>query len=151
MSSNKKVPRRLYKYREFSSRTLDFLIRDFLWYADPSTFNDPMDSKPSIEIDLDEENLEWVLKRLVERRTRATMQAAAKVVKYRGPKTIDHIERHSRKQADDVVKEIEYFAAEWDDNPKEKSALSWAITLGRNYFNNTTGALCRSQSVPPVH
>ena len=40
------------------------------------------------------------------------MTAAAKIIKYRGPKTMSHIERHSRQQADRIIQEIEYHATD---------------------------------------
>ena len=56
-----KTPRRLYKYRAFSDRTLSSLVEDQLFFADPSTFNDPLDTKPGVEIDLAEDQLETML------------------------------------------------------------------------------------------
>lgn len=38
------LPDRIYKYRSFSNRTIEMLVEDQLFYADPSTFNDPLDT-----------------------------------------------------------------------------------------------------------
>ena len=46
------VPAKLYKYRGFNGQTLDCLIGDQLFYADPNTFNDPLDSKPCVRPDM---------------------------------------------------------------------------------------------------
>lgn len=64
--SKVKIPERLYKYREFNSRTLDMLVVDQLYFADPSTFNDPLDTKPSLKPDLAVTELERTLGQLVE-------------------------------------------------------------------------------------
>ena len=82
------------------------LVSDKVYYADPSTFNDPLDSRPSVLADLSEDALEETLRMLIERRVRAEMTVAAKTIKYRGPKTITHIERHSRQRADSRIEKI---------------------------------------------
>jgi hypothetical protein len=106
------IPRRLFKYRVFNNLTLDIIIADNLFYADPSTFNDPLDTRPSLNTDLPASALERALRKLVERRVGAEMKAAAKTIRYRGPKTLDHISRLSQLQADQVISEINYNASD---------------------------------------
>lgn len=110
MSKQPNLPTRLYKYRAFSNRLLDMLVDDELYYANPSDFNDPLDSRPTLAADLDVHQLEQLLSRLVEQRTKAEMTAAGKAIKYRGPRTIDHIARHSRTKAAQLIREVEYAA-----------------------------------------
>lgn len=105
-----KQPSRLYKYRSFSHRTLTMLVEDVVHFADPTTFNDPLDTKPTLHTDLDANALELILAQLIEQRTTAEMSAAATTIKYRGPKTIDHIARHSRKRAEQLLADIRYNA-----------------------------------------
>lgn len=112
--AKKTIPDRLYKYRAFSNRTLDMLVEDTLHFADPSTFNDPLDTKPTVETDLPADQLAQVLSQLVEQRVSAEMTAAAKTIKYRGPKTVDHIARQSRKRADRLIADIRYNATDPD-------------------------------------
>ncbi len=45
MAKKQSIPRRLFKYRAFDNRTLGMIN---LFYADPSTFNDPLDTRPSL-------------------------------------------------------------------------------------------------------
>src|SRR5262245_29550689 len=71
LTNRTKIPATLYKYRSFSNLTLDGLIADQLFFADPSTFNDPLDTKPVLEADLDAAALADILRRLVEERVRA--------------------------------------------------------------------------------
>lgn len=114
-----------YKYRAFSHRLLDMLVADELYYSDPADFNDPLDCRPTLEADLTNDQLEQVLSRLREQRVLAEMQSAAKSLKYRGPKTIDHIARHSQKEASRLLDEIRYHATDpsYDaDNP-----LGWLL------------------------
>ena len=115
-----KAPRRLYKYRAFSDRTLSGLVEDQLYFADPSTFNDPLDTKPSIEIDLAEDQLETMLIKLIEHRVHGELSAAASTIRYRGPKTRDHILKLSRRQAEQIISNIRYNATDPDlrlENP----------------------------------
>lgn len=108
--AKQKIPERLYKYRAFSNRTFDALIADQILFADPSPFNDPLDTKPTLDTDIDADALAAILSRLVEQRVSAEMNAAAKTIRYSGPKTISHIAAHSRRRAEQVVAEIRYHA-----------------------------------------
>lgn len=101
-------PRRVYKYRAFSGRVLDMLVADQLYFSDPADFNDPLDSRPNVEGDISADELEQILSHLVGQRTNAEMTTAAKSLKYRGPRTVEHIARHSRKRADRLLSEIRY-------------------------------------------
>ncbi|QYX56532.1 DUF2971 domain-containing protein [Roseovarius sp. SCSIO 43702] len=105
-------PRRVFKYRAFSGRVLDMLVADQLYFSDPADFNDPLDSRPNVEGDISADELERILSHLVEQRTNAEMTTAAKSLKYRGPRTIEHIARHSRKRADRLLSEIRYNAGD---------------------------------------
>ena len=125
--STPKIPRRLYKYRDFDNRTLAIVVSDNVYYADPSTFNDPLDTRPSIDVDLDDGELERIVRILVERRSSEDMSAAAKTISYRGPRTIDHIKRNSRRQADRLIEEIEYNAT----NPEYESEDAKALLFGQ--------------------
>lgn len=107
-------PPRIYKYRAFSALSLEMLVEDKLFLADPSTFNDPLDAKPSFETDLPAAELEEVLRKLVERRIKDEMGAAARTIRYRGPRTIEHIEKHAGRAADNMLAEIHYSATNPD-------------------------------------
>ena len=121
-------PRRLYKYRKFDARTLDMLISDRLFFADPSSFNDPLDTCPSLEIDVDEIELKKILSALIERRHNAEMQAAAKTLKAKGPRILSRIENLSRQQARRIIHAIESHARHWEaDSEYSKRQLQFNI------------------------
>lgn len=105
-------PKRIYKYRGFSDRVLDMLVLDDLYFADPSGFNDPLDTRPNLEADIPVADLERVLTRLVVERTKAEMTKAAKSIRYTGPRTIDHIDRHSQARAARLIEELRYNAGD---------------------------------------
>jgi hypothetical protein len=112
MVGKSKIPNRLYKYRAFSNLTLDMLVADNLFFADPSTFNDPLDTKPSLKTDLGTADLEHMLSHLVRQRIGAEMTTAARTIRYRGPKTVDRIARLSRWGAEELIAEIQYNATD---------------------------------------
>lgn len=114
ISLGARPPRRLYKYRAFSDRTLSMLISDELYFADPSTFNDPLDTKPTVVPDLNPDQLERILQDLVQRRVRAEMTAAAKTLRYSGLKTIAHIDEKAVRQAAALIAEAKYEATHPD-------------------------------------
>lgn len=51
-------PNKLYKYRAYNVNTLRLLTHEQVYYADPRCFNDPLDCKPTIQIDTDRTSLE---------------------------------------------------------------------------------------------
>ncbi|WP_392665070.1 DUF2971 domain-containing protein [Amaricoccus sp. B4] len=122
------VPRKLYKYRAFSNLTLDMLVSDSLFFADPTTFNDPLDTNPTLEADLPVEKLERIVTTFVERRVTAEMEAAAKTIRYQGPKTLSRIKTLSQKKAADTITDIAYHATNPDyefPNPHKALLKSW--------------------------
>ncbi len=115
-------PKRLYKYRSFSDLTLAMLVEDTVFFADPTTFNDPLDTRPTLDTDVSNATLEGMLTQLMEERTSAEMSAAAKTIRYNGPKTLDHIGRQSRMAAERLIADIRYNATNPEfeiDDPRQ--------------------------------
>jgi hypothetical protein len=108
------MPSRLYKFKKFDQQTLELLVLDQLYFAAPTDFNDPFDTRPSLEVDIDEGKLEIILRDLVQQRVSAEMSAAAKTIRYRGEKTKDHILRLSKLKADQIIENINYDATDPD-------------------------------------
>lgn len=123
-----KRPDRIYKYRSFSNRTIEMLVEDQLFYADPSTFNDPLDTRPTLKADVEAVALQQMLRTFVERRATAELQAAAKTIRYRGPKTVEHILRLGRQQAEKMLQEVAYYATNPDYEMEDPD-----VFLLRNY------------------
>jgi hypothetical protein len=120
--TNRAPPKRLYKYRSFSALTLSMLVEDTVFFADPTTFNDPLDTKPTLDPNLPSPALELILSQLIQQRTVAELSAAAKTIRYKGPRTVDHIARQSRKAAERALAEIRYNATDPDyvvDDPQQ--------------------------------
>ena len=129
MEREKRPPTRLYKYRDLTARTLDMVVGDKLHFADPSTFNDPLDTRPSLDDDVDESELGRILRILIERSTAAKMRA--KAMELKEPRTRDWIEKHSRRRAEQRIVEIEYGATDpdYDFESALRSQLRYSIEL----------------------
>jgi hypothetical protein len=125
------IPQRLYKYRAFDARAVELLVDDKVYFANPADFNDPLDTRPSLEADLDVPDLEELLEALTTRRISAEMQAAALSIRYKGPKTMEHIERHTRREAERLLKHIAYMAT---DPEYEESPPGPQVRLLRHYI-----------------
>lgn len=131
MEREKRTPARLYKYRGLTACTLDMVVGDKLHFADPSTFNDPLDTRPSLDDDVDERELGRILRILIERSTAAKMHAGAKAMELKESRTRDWIERHSRRRAEQRIAEIEYGATnpDYDFESALRSQLRYSIEL----------------------
>lgn len=90
------------------------LVSDQLYFADPSSFNDPLDTRPTLEVDVDETELKKIFSTLYERRISAEMSVAARKLQTKGPRTQGHAERLSGQQASRLIKTIEYNATNPD-------------------------------------
>ncbi|RQZ34380.1 DUF2971 domain-containing protein [Burkholderia sp. Bp9090] len=118
----------LYKYRHFNDRTIELLCADRVYYADPSTFNDPLDTRPCVEADCDIRTLERTVQEMVRRRVNAEMRAAADAVKYRGPKTMAHIEKHSEAAALKMIDTLQYQASDPEYSDDVLDAYTFVVT-----------------------
>lgn len=125
MSGNETIPERLYKYRAFGERTLAMLVGDELHFADPATFNDPLDARPYVEIDVEESVLETVLRRLVRQRVAEERQRAGGGAPAGSDDGDVDVEEAGRRKADDVLADIEYHAKnpDYDDAVASKCYL----------------------------
>jgi hypothetical protein len=124
-----KMPARVYKYRTFSSWTLQLMVEDMLYFADPSTFNDPLDVQPTIDEDISPAELERILRELVERRVASEMDAAARSIRQRGSAPMDRIAEHAIKAADDLMAKVRYRIAGLDrpDDDAANDLLGWYV------------------------
>ncbi|WP_394027466.1 DUF2971 domain-containing protein [Desulfovibrio falkowii] len=121
--------RKLYKYKSFNLQTLEMLICDNIYCADPTTFNDPLDTKPCIRADVSDVQLEGILRKLIEDRVYAEMQSAAFSIKYSGANTLTHITRRSQLEADSVLDEIRYEATNPQYDGHNFNPLSSLLTI----------------------
>ncbi|MBW6528512.1 DUF2971 domain-containing protein [Sphingomonas sp. RHCKR7] len=62
------MPDKVYKYKPFGVNTLRAITEAEVFYAKPSTFNDPLDCDPTIDVDIDRRHLERLLYRMIVKR-----------------------------------------------------------------------------------
>ncbi|BBS91560.1 DUF2971 domain-containing protein [Citrobacter sp. Cy234] len=115
MRSN--IPTHLYKYKSFSVDSLDLLVSDKLFFANPNSFNDPLDCNPSIKDNIhDVDVLKDILKRLIIDNTKKELTEAASKIKYNGPRTLEKIESLGEREAAQVLSGIDDYLLIFDDN-----------------------------------
>jgi len=107
------------------------IVSDELYFADPSTFNDPLDSKPCLEVNVNEMELRGLLNTLVQQRVLAEMSSAANSLNYRGPKTKQHIERYSQKAGHGAVDNVLCLAGGLIDEHENVSEILLAVEIER--------------------
>ncbi|MGM8754373.1 DUF2971 domain-containing protein [Enterobacter chuandaensis] len=115
MPSN--IPIHLYKYKSFSVDSLDLLVSDQLYFANPNSFNDPLDCNPSIKDNIhDVDVLKDILKRLIIDNTKKELTEAASKIKYTGPRTLEKIELIGEHEAAQVLSGIDDFLLIFDED-----------------------------------
>lgn len=120
----REIPDRLYKYRAFSDLTVQMLLSDKLFFADPSTFNDPLDARPVLKNDLKISELEDLLRKLIISRKKEEMEDIAGALKIKGSKTEDHIAKRSSSAAEKVIEHIRDMTTEYKKS-KERIQTRW--------------------------
>ncbi|MHC6758253.1 DUF2971 domain-containing protein [Yersinia ruckeri] len=101
------VPNMLFKYKPFNADSMELILEDYLYFANPNQFNDPLDCKVSIFDDINNENeLKFILSSLYQKNTEKRLNDAAKKLHYKGQKTIDKISYLSLSEAERMVSEI---------------------------------------------
>lgn len=95
------TPKKLFKYKKFNDDCMELIIDDYLYFANPAQFNDPLDCKVSI---LDDVNDEWFLRdtlsTLLQRNSEKKLKASAKNLRYKGPITAEKISILSQSEAE---------------------------------------------------
>lgn len=78
-------PKSLYKYLGFSDRMVEQLYHGKVYYADPGTFNDPLDCRPVVVAGNQTiEGLQSLLKLMIVRRVEKEASASFKRLRLRG-------------------------------------------------------------------
>lgn len=117
-----------YRYRSFSTNTLDSLCHDSLHFANPSTFNDPLDCKPTLECDSSLEQLRELHAKLFERRVLADKRSSLIKAGFHGPKTELLIAKRAKSEVVRKLADIRYHATnpEHGDDPLKNE--EWILT-----------------------
>ena len=121
-------PATFYRYRAFSTSTLDSLCQDTLHFAHPGTFNDPLDCSPSLDCDSDLEQLRSLLEMLIRRRVSAEVHESLKRARLRGKGAITHADKRAQSEAARQLANIAYNATNPDYSVGKEVAETWLLT-----------------------
>lgn len=124
-------PKKVYRYRNFGELTMNALCLDELYFAAPSTFNDPMDCQPTVIADTNKSELKAILKELIIRRVKADTLASLKRAKLDGENAHRHSDKLAQKLATKELADIAYYATDPDyqeHNISEEEAEIWLLT-----------------------
>lgn len=121
-------PATYYKYRGFSTNTLDALCHDRLYFAHPGTFNDPLDCSPTLERDSPLEELRNLLSVLVRRRVRSEVLASLSQARVKGEGATAHAEKRALTEARNELANIAYNATDPEYTVSESEAEGWLLT-----------------------
>lgn len=117
-----------YRYRAFNTATLDSLCLDTLHFANPGTFNDPLDCNPSVECDSDLTELRALLTLLVRRRVSAEVLESLKRARLQGDKARAHANSRAGVEAANELADIAYHATNPEYEVGEEEAEAWLLT-----------------------
>jgi hypothetical protein len=123
-----KLPKRVYRFRSISAMTLEALCHDQLFFASPSTFNDPLDCSPTVTADSSNAILRSVLRELMRKRLADEMadgMSRAKIT--RGPKADTHIKRVSSREVDLHLENVADLATDPDYGVGKEEAEQWLL------------------------
>lgn len=111
------TPHTIYRYRTFSSSTVELLCSDVQFFAKAADFNDPFDCSPVIKVDSGLSQMRNILKALVFARVRAETLAALKKAKFEDIRAMPHAEQVADREAFSAIERVAYYATdpEYDD------------------------------------
>lgn len=148
-SAVKKNPKTYYRYRTFSSNTLDSLCRDTLYFSNPGAFNDPLDCNPTLECDSSNEDLRKLLAFLVRRRVKREVLNNLEQARMKGEVANHHAMTHAQSEAVKELQYIAYHATNPDYEGEVSEAESWLLVIEierelQKYYER--GVCCFSKS-----
>lgn len=117
-----------YRYRAFSTATLESLCLDTLHFANPGSFNDPLDCNPTVECDCDIKDLRTLLTLLAQRRVSAEVLESLKRARLLGDKATAHANSRAQREAAAGLADIAYHATNPEYEITEEEAEAGLLT-----------------------
>lgn len=117
-----------YRYRGFSTNTLDSLCYDRLYFAHPGTFNDPLDCNATIECDSSLDELRTLLSVLIRKRVKSDVLASLGQARIKGDGATAHAEKRALSEAQNQLTNIAYNATDPEYTVSKVEAEGWLLT-----------------------
>lgn len=138
-----RLPTTYYRYRSFSTNTLDSLCHDRLYFAHPGTFNDPLDCNPTIECDSSLDELRHLLSILIRRRVKSEVLALLEQARIKGNGATEHAEKRALSEAQRELADIAYNAtAEYTVSKSEAESGLLASQIERELRRHYERGVC---------
>lgn len=144
-----RIPKTFYRYRAFDGHILDSLCHDTMHFANPGTFNDPLDCRPTLDCDSDLCDLRDLYANLLRQRVLSELYDGLKKAGFPGERASKHAEKRAQLSVDSQLADIAYHATNPDysctGEEAEKRLLTQAVEgeLRRHYER---GVCCFSES-----
>lgn len=111
-----KTPSNLYKYLSFNENTIETLTLHKAYYSDPINFNDPLDCKPVISIDVDDDVLEKVVCGLIKKRSEKEFSILAKKLKMKKEAIAQRVSLLSETEVKKFLNNVNYYSTDPEVN-----------------------------------
>lgn len=140
-------PEKVYRYRNFSNLTIDSLCMDQLYFANPNSFNDPMDCQPTIQSDSTNEELSAILTELVKNRVETETLTSLNSAKINNDGSKSYATNLGAKTAQDELTRIAYYATNPDyeeQGMSKQQAQNWLLRceIQRELLNKYRKGVC---------
>lgn len=110
------TPPNLYKYLSVNENTIETLIKQEVYYSDPINFNDPLDCKPVITVDVEMDVLKRVMCDLLRKRQEKEFMQLAKKLHAREDSISNRVVALAETEIMKFLNEVKYNASEYDSD-----------------------------------
>ncbi len=123
-----KIPPLVYRFQKFSSITIDALCHDELYFADPESFNDPLDCQPVVRSSSDLKTLRQILFKLIARRIEADLIPELEKAKLIEPEDHNDAKEAGQRRAKYELQYLRHMATNPNDERPVDEAEALLIT-----------------------
>jgi hypothetical protein len=139
-----KLSQKVYNYQRFSKWTLKTLVKDELYFSDPSSFNDPFDCNPTVISDSEIDTLRRILESLICRRVKSETIASLNRANLKGEKSTKYAEKVGQQAAQNELQNIKYNATnpDYEGSDNENECLLLIQSIERELLKRYDRGVC---------
>jgi len=123
-------PDNVFRYLTFSTRTIESLCHDQLYFANPADFNDPLDCQPSIESNSNRNTLRKILSELIRRRVFSETIESLNCVNVKGDNAVSHANTLSAQIIENELTNITHYSTDPEHDGSVEEIESFLLTSG---------------------